>query len=248
MLEITGVKFKCGNFSSQIWDDSRHRRFLIFYRKMWVLNKSVVQRRERWAENQGLCGPKWVLHSVKFLRTSLGTALTGPIPAPVSRCQWTEWSFENLTQILSLLCSLPNGFFFFFFWMASYLFSLFPSHCRHTELPLSMKHPNHPLTCKLFQEVYNCMILESACNAGDPGLIPESGRYLGEGNGNPLQYSGLENPMDGRVWWAAVHGVTQSWARLSDWSPHRKLYWPGRDFSVVSAVRSRQVPQLEVVL
>lgn len=114
MLEITGVKFKCGNFSSQIWDDSRHRRFLIFYRKMWVLNKSVVQRRERWAENQGLCGPKWVLHSVKFLRTSLGTALTGPIPAPVSRCQWTEWSFENLTQILSLLCSLPNGFFFFF--------------------------------------------------------------------------------------------------------------------------------------
>ena len=40
----------------------------------------------------------------------------------------------------------------------------------------------------------------SACNAGDLGLIPESGRSAGEGNGNPLQYSCLENPMDGRAW------------------------------------------------
>lgn len=113
MLEITGVKFKCGNFSSQIWDDSRHRRFLIFYRKMWVLNKSVVQRRERWAENQGLCGPKWVLHSVKFLRTSLGTALTGPIPAPVSQCQWTVILREpNSDPVASLF---PPQWLFFFF-------------------------------------------------------------------------------------------------------------------------------------
>ena len=40
----------------------------------------------------------------------------------------------------------------------------------------------------------------SACNAGDPGSIPGSGRSLGEGNGNPLQYSCLENPMDGGAW------------------------------------------------
>ena len=40
----------------------------------------------------------------------------------------------------------------------------------------------------------------SACNAGDPGSIPGLGRSPGEGNGNPLQYSGLENPMDGGVW------------------------------------------------
>ena len=40
----------------------------------------------------------------------------------------------------------------------------------------------------------------SACNAGDPGSIPGSGRFLGEGNGNPLQYSCLENPMDGEAW------------------------------------------------
>ena len=52
---------------------------------------------------------------------------------------------------------------------------------------------------------------ESACSAGDPGLIPESGRFPGEGNGNPLQYSCLENPMDRGAWWATVHGVTKSW-------------------------------------
>ena len=52
---------------------------------------------------------------------------------------------------------------------------------------------------------------ESACNAGDPGSIPGLGRFLGEGNGNPLQYSCLENPMDREAWWATVHGVTKSW-------------------------------------
>ena len=43
-----------------------------------------------------------------------------------------------------------------------------------------------------------------------PGSIPGLGRYPGEGNDNPLQYSCLENPVDGGAWWAAVHGVTQS--------------------------------------
>ena len=46
-------------------------------------------------------------------------------------------------------------------------------------------------------------------NAGDPGLIPGSGRSPGEGNGNPLQYSCLENPMDGGAWWATVHRVAK---------------------------------------
>ena len=50
---------------------------------------------------------------------------------------------------------------------------------------------------------------ESACNAVDPGLIPGSGRSPAEGNGNPLQYSCLENPMDGGVWQAIVHGAFQ---------------------------------------
>ena len=47
-------------------------------------------------------------------------------------------------------------------------------------------------------------------NAGDVGLIPGSGRSPGEGNGNPFQYSCLENPTDRRVWSAIVHGVTKN--------------------------------------
>ena len=50
---------------------------------------------------------------------------------------------------------------------------------------------------------------ESACNAGDPGLIPVSGRTLGGGHGYPFQYSCLENPVDRGAWWATVHGVAK---------------------------------------
>ena len=52
---------------------------------------------------------------------------------------------------------------------------------------------------------------ESACNAGDPGSIPGLGRSPGKGNGNPLQYSFLENAMDRGGWQAIVHAVTASW-------------------------------------
>ena len=51
---------------------------------------------------------------------------------------------------------------------------------------------------------------ESACNAGDPGLIPELGRCPGEGNGYPLQYSYLVNPMNREAWQAAVYAVAES--------------------------------------
>ena len=51
---------------------------------------------------------------------------------------------------------------------------------------------------------------ESACNAGDPSLTPGSGRSPGEGNGHPLHYSCLENPMDGGAWGTTVHSVTKS--------------------------------------
>ena len=51
---------------------------------------------------------------------------------------------------------------------------------------------------------------ESACNVGDPGSIPVLGRSLGDGNGNSLQYSCLENSMDREAWQATVHGVTKS--------------------------------------
>ena len=58
----------------------------------------------------------------------------------------------------------------------------------------------------------------SACNVGDLGSIPGSGRSPGEGNGNPLQYSCLENPMDRGAWRATVHGVAKSRTRLSDFT------------------------------
>ena len=50
---------------------------------------------------------------------------------------------------------------------------------------------------------------EFPCNLRDPGLIPGSGRSSGEGNGNPFQYSCLENPVDRGAWWATVHGVVR---------------------------------------
>ena len=57
---------------------------------------------------------------------------------------------------------------------------------------------------------------ESICNAGDPGSIPGLGRSPGEGNGYPLQYSCLGNPVDRGSWWATVHGVAKSRTQLSD--------------------------------
>ena len=59
---------------------------------------------------------------------------------------------------------------------------------------------------------------ESACNTGDLGSIPGLGRSPREENGNPLQYSCLENSVDGGVWWATVHVVANSQTRLSDFT------------------------------
>ena len=64
---------------------------------------------------------------------------------------------------------------------------------------------------------------ESACNVGDQGLIPGLGRSPREGNGNPLQYSCLENPMDSGAWQATVHRVTQSQTRLKQLSTHTHI-------------------------
>ena len=57
---------------------------------------------------------------------------------------------------------------------------------------------------------------ESAPSAGDLGSVPGLGRSPGKGHGNPLQFSGLETPMDRGAWWATVHGVTKSQTRLSN--------------------------------
>ena len=65
---------------------------------------------------------------------------------------------------------------------------------------------------------------DSACNAGDPGSIPELGRSPGEGNGNPLQYSCLENSMDRGPWWAAVCRVAKSQTQLKWLSTHANWF------------------------
>ena len=62
------------------------------------------------------------------------------------------------------------------------------------------------------------VVKASACNAGDLGSIPGWRRSPGEGNGNPLQDSCLENPMDGGAWQATVHGVVKSHTRLSNFT------------------------------
>ena len=63
----------------------------------------------------------------------------------------------------------------------------------------------------------------SACNAGDPGSIPGSGKILGEGNGNPLQYPCLENPVDEEPGRLQSTGVTKSRTRLSDFTSGSQL-------------------------
>ena len=68
------------------------------------------------------------------------------------------------------------------------------------------------------------MVKHLAYNAGDLGLIPESRRSSGEGNGNPLQYSCLENPMEGGAWWATAHRVAKSWTRLKQLSMQIRFY------------------------
>ena len=60
---------------------------------------------------------------------------------------------------------------------------------------------------------------ESTCNVGDLGLIPGLGSSPGEGKGDPLQYSGLENTMD-----SIVHGVAKSWTQLSNFHFHTCIY------------------------
>ena len=64
------------------------------------------------------------------------------------------------------------------------------------------------------------MVKNSPTNAGDMGSIPGLGRSLGGGNGNPLKYSCLENPMDREVWWATVHWVEKSWTQLKRLGTH----------------------------
>ena len=86
---------------------------------------------------------------------------------------------------------------------------------------------------------------ESACNAGDLGSIPGLGRSPGEGDGTPLQYSCLENPMDGGAWWAAVHGVPKSQTRLSDFTFTFHFHVLEKEMATHSSVLAWRIPWTE---
>ena len=83
---------------------------------------------------------------------------------------------------------------------------------------------------------------ESACNAGDLCFIPGLGRYLGEGNGNPLQYSCLENPMDRGDWRAIVYEVAESQTRLSDFTFTFHFHALEKEMAAHSSVLAWRIP------
>ena len=86
----------------------------------------------------------------------------------------------------------------------------------------------------------------------NPGLCPKSNAKeaefewlyedLGEGNGNPLQYSCLENPMHGGAWWAAVHGVAKSWTQLSDFTFTFHFHALEKEIATHSSVLAWRIP------
>ena len=80
---------------------------------------------------------------------------------------------------------------------------------------------------------------------GEPGGLPSmvlSNSISGEGNGTPLQYSCLENPMDGGAWWAAVHGVTEGWTRLSDFTFTFHFHALEKEMATHSSVLAWSIP------
>ena len=83
---------------------------------------------------------------------------------------------------------------------------------------------------------------ESGCNAGDTCSIPGSGRSTEEGIGYPLQYSCLENPLDGGAWKAAVHGVAKSRAQLSDFTFTFHFHALEKEMATHSSVLAWRIP------
>ena len=82
----------------------------------------------------------------------------------------------------------------------------------------------------------SCLTLCDPMNCSMPGLP------VGEGNGHPLQYSCLENPMDGGTWWAAVHGVAKSWTRLSDFTFTFPFHALEKEMATHSSVLAWRIP------
>ena len=77
-----------------------------------------------------------------------------------------------------------------------------------------------------FQDSQVALVVKNLpANAGDSGSVPGLGRSPGEGNGNPLQYSCLEDPMDRGAWWASVHRATQDVAEAAQHSTHPIIHF-----------------------
>ena len=75
-------------------------------------------------------------------------------------------------------------------------------------------------------------------------IISNCSSYVGEGNGTPLQYSCLENPMDEGTWWEAVYGVTKSWARLSDFTFTFQFHALEKEIATHSSVLAWRIPRM----
>ena len=86
---------------------------------------------------------------------------------------------------------------------------------------------------------------ESTCNAGDLGSIPGLGRSPEGGNGNPLQCSCLENPIDRGAWWDIVHGVAKSRTRLSNFTFTFHFHALEKEMATHSSVLAWRIPGME---
>ena len=86
------------------------------------------------------------------------------------------------------------------------------------------------------------MVKESACNEGDLGLIPVSGRSFGEGNGYPLQYSCLENPMDREAWGTTVYGVIKE-----SYTPEQLRHTHTHTHSLFRSLLQGHAPMLQLL-
>ena len=117
-------------------------------------------------------------------------------------CQYTSLSLQFIPKYFIVLDTLVNEIFNF-----PYLFNSISFCFIYVCIYIYIERERTSLVAQTVKRLYN---------AGDPGSSPGLGRSLGEGNGNPLQYDCLENPMDRGPWQATVYGVAKSRTRLSD--------------------------------
>ena len=131
----------------------------------------------------------------------------------ITHLPYLLFAFPNSIETFTLLFCFPITF--YLFWdncinlaLILTLPSLIPTSYIQSKFPVMTKYLwIYPLITTLMGFPGGTDSKESAWNAGELGLIPGSGRSTGEGNGNPLQYSCLENSMDREAWWDTVHGV-----------------------------------------